>query len=109
MSSKRKELLMELVKDQPNDPFVPYALGLECIKYNTQEALEWFRRCHDNFPDYLPNYYHYANLLAELDDEDQATAVFEQGIELASVQKDDKTLSELRTALLNWQLEWDDL
>ncbi len=96
----RIDLLLEYIKDDPDDPFLRYALGLEFQKAgNDDQALEQFLLVKDRFSDYLPNYYQLGSLLVRKGDKQEAISVLNTGIELAASQGDDHTAGELRGLL----------
>ncbi len=100
----RKELLLELFRDNPDDPFTRYALALEYRKENlpgkAREVLESLRR---DMPDYLALYYQLGKLIEEAGDLEGALAVYREGHALATKQRDLKTRSELEEAI--WMLD----
>jgi len=59
----------------------------------------YFDKLITNFPDYLPTYYHAANLYLELDDIEKAKKLYNKGIVLANEQGDTNTMNELQNAL----------
>lgn len=100
----RKELLLALLKDDPQDRFARYALALEYRKENLlQKAQEVFEALKKDHPDYLPLYYQLGKLMEEAGDEQKALHVYQEGLSLAITQKDMKTRSELEEAI--WMLE----
>lgn len=100
----RKELLLSLLKEDPNDPFARYALALEYRKENLlHKAQEVFEALKNDHPDYLPLYYQLGKLIEESGDEQGAMAIYREGLALATVQRDLKTRSELEEAI--WMLE----
>lgn len=101
---KRKELLLELLRDDPNDPFARYALALEHKKENlSSEAREVLECLKHDQPEYLPLYYQLGKLIEEGGDIDDALDVYREGLAIATRQRDLKTRSELEEAI--WMLE----
>ncbi|HWA33297.1 MAG TPA: tetratricopeptide repeat protein [Cyclobacteriaceae bacterium] len=94
----RLEQLRQFAKEEPEDPFNLYALALEYLKSDQKEALNIFKRLLEKFPEYLPTYYPYAQLLAETKERKLAENVFEAGIEVAKKLNDLKTIRELQAA-----------
>jgi tetratricopeptide (TPR) repeat protein len=96
----RKEQLISLIEKEPQDIFLHYALAMEYMSESDIEnaiaKLEWIRNIN---PSYLPVYYQLGNLLAESDQEKAAIDIYNQGIELALKQGENKTAGELRSAL----------
>lgn len=93
--------IIELIKDDPDDPFLPYALALEYIKKgNHVEADSIFKTIIHQFPKYLPVYYHAAQLKIQMASPKEAIPLIESGKKLASEQRDMKTFNELTNLLL---------
>jgi Tfp pilus assembly protein PilF len=101
----RLDQLLQLFQEDKNDPFIVYGIALEYVKTDSIKANEWFTTLLNNFPDYLPTYYHAAHFFVENNDPSKAIETFQKGIMLAQKQGDLKTLAELKNALLNLELE----
>lgn len=101
----RLDQLLQLFQDDNNDPFIAYGIALEYLKTDASKANEWFNTLLNNFPDYLPTYYHAAHFFAEKNEPNKAIDTFEKGIQLAQKQGNLKTLAELKNALLNLELD----
>ena len=101
--------LKNLLKDDPEDAFLHYAMGLEYVKEgNTLLALERFEILLDKYPDYLPVYYQAAHLYLEVSDREQAEKTFKEGIALAMRLDENKTLLELSNAYNNFLYDEDE-
>ena len=101
--------LRNLLNDDPDDPFLHYALGLEYLKIHESElAIEKFNWIMHNHPDYLAVYYHAALVLSETGQLEMAEDVYKKGIALAERMQSYKTLQELKNAYHNFLLEMDD-
>jgi DNA-binding SARP family transcriptional activator len=98
----RLEQLRQFVADDPSDPVNTYALALECLKHNVDEAGSLLMSLLQNHPDYLPTYYQAATLLAAAGKQPQALAVAEQGMTLAQVKGDLKARRELQALYDEW-------
>lgn len=98
MNNERIQQLIRFVQDEPNEPFNIYALAMEFLKGQPEEAKIYFDQLLTNHPDYLPTYYHAAALYTELDERDKAAELYKKGIVLARAQKNQKTLEELQRA-----------
>jgi len=98
MNNDRIQQLIRFVQEEPDEPFNVYALAMEFLNGQPQEAKAYFDQLLAKFPDYLPTYYHAAALYADLDERDKAAELYEKGIELAQAQKNQKTLQELQRA-----------
>lgn len=94
-------MLKNMVLENPEDPFYPYALALEFIHTNRPEALSILMNVLHNYPDYLPTYYQAGLLTIESDKIEEGQAILERGIVLAQKQNDRKALNELRSLLDN--------
>lgn len=92
-------MLEQFVADDPSDPFNHYALALELMKSDKGQAKEIFDRLISTHPNYVPTYYQLAILNFELNKNEEAVAVIEQGITQAKSQNNLKAASELRSLL----------
>ena len=100
MARKSKlERLKALCAADPKNPFGWYSLAIEQKETDAREAIEVFAKVHDEHPEYLANYYHFAGTLAEEGEVERAQVIYEEGIALAKKQGDAHTLSELEAAL----------
>jgi tetratricopeptide (TPR) repeat protein len=101
----RKESLIQLLEQTPNDIFLNYALAMELqsegLVFEAIERLEWIRI---NAPDYLATYYQLAALY-QTNDKGKAIEVYQQGIVLAKSQGNNKTEKELISALELFEFE----
>ena len=100
--------LQAFLEEDPNDPFLLYALATEYQPTDVGKALVYFEQLLANHPDYLATYYQVAHLYAELGREEQAKQAFEKGIAKAKDQKQAKTEQELQNAYQNYLFEIED-
>jgi tetratricopeptide (TPR) repeat protein len=98
MQAERINFLLEQIKTDPKDPFNQYALAIEYIENQPQKSLEYFENLLTEFPEYLPTYYHAANLFFSFERLEKAKETYLMGIELAKKLKKEKTLKELQGA-----------
>lgn len=98
MNNDRVQQLIRFVQEEPGDPFNVYALAMEFIAEQPQQARTYFDQLLSEHPDYLPTYYHAADLYAQADERDRAAELYEKGIALARAQNNPKTLLELQRA-----------
>ena len=104
----RVKKLLELIEEDPKEAFNYYALALEYRKLDQAEKAEnKFSFLVEFHPDFLATYYHYADLLVYTEEFEKAMQLYEQGIKKAQEQNDQHTLSELKNAKLNLELEMD--
>lgn len=98
MNNDRIQQLIRFVQEEPGEPFNVYALAMEFLNEQPQQARPYLDRLLTEFPDYLPTYYHAAALCADLNERDRAAQLYERGIALARAQNNQKTLLELQRA-----------
>lgn len=95
-----------MLEKEPEDAFLQYALATE---YSASEkldlALNIFVRLKNSQPEYVATYYHLGKLYERLAKRDQAEEVYEQGIVVATEQKDQHAKAELNDALNNLLFE----
>lgn len=100
----RKDLLLELIRENHDDHFAHYCLALEYKKENRPaDARAVLESLLNQAPDYLPLYYQLGKLIEDAGDLSAALAVYRKGQALAIAQHDLKTRSELEEAI--WMLE----
>lgn len=107
MNTERIKLLEKYIKDEPDNPFNKYALAMEHYESNPDLSLEILRSVLTKHPDYLPTYFKAAHLLWDGEEWDKAEVVFQNGIELATRQANQKALQELTSAYQNFQIDKD--
>lgn len=102
----RLDKLLAMLKDQPNDPFLSYAVALE---YATQgykdEAISYLEALRSEQPEYLATYYQLGKQYEMKGAEEKAIAIYREGSHLAQQQGDQKTDEELRDAIEDLE-EW---
>ena len=95
----RKQRIFDLLADNPQDPFLHFALAKEYEKENKQdEALTAYKKLVAEFPDYVGTYYHLGKLYERQNDPDRAADVYEAGMKIARAQGDNHSYSELAGA-----------
>lgn len=96
----RIEKLRAFLAQSPEDAFLVHAMALELLKTGDQEqALIYFERNRQAQPAYIGTYYHLGKLLEQLNREQDAITVYEEGVLMAGKAKDAHALNELRAAL----------
>ncbi len=100
MPTDRLTQLFQIEKESSQDPFVPYAIGLEYLNIGKPEAAySYFEKAIKNHPDYLPAYYQIGKTCENLQKVDAAKTFYLKGIEIADKASDTKTKNELNEAL----------
>jgi tetratricopeptide (TPR) repeat protein len=98
----RLEQLFGLLKAQPNEPFLLFAVAKEYEKAkNLEKALEYYVELYDTSPDYVGTYYHLGKLYERLKDTDKAIRTYKQGMAMARMQGETHAHSELAGAAMN--------
>lgn len=98
--NSRIEQLLEFINEDSNDIFSRYALALEYWNLNQlEDAKVSFLEVLAIDKEYLAVYYHLGKTLQALNELESANEVFNQGIEVAISQGNQKTKAELLTAL----------
>jgi len=96
MSINRLERLLEFLENEPNDPFLKYALATEYLRLNNlDKALFFYLDLVNKHTDYVGTYYHFGKLYEILKQPNEALKIYEQGIEVAKKIKDQHALNEL--------------
>jgi tetratricopeptide (TPR) repeat protein len=108
MNEKRLAQLQEMLRSEPNDTFLIYAMAQEYMAATDfTTALTWFSRLHTGQPDYLPTYYHYGLALLQCAEEEKALQVWREGEALALKTGDRKTAAEIHELLSDFDDEED--
>lgn len=101
MSDDRLATLLDYLRDDPDDPFVRYALAQEYLKRGeTAEALRFFEELAADQPEYVGTYYHLGKLYEALGRTDDAVRTYRAGIDAATKASDTHARAELQSALL---------
>ena len=97
MQISRLEKLLEFIKNEPDDPFLKYALATEYLRINqTDAALQYYQNLVTNHPNYVGTYYHLGKLYEALNRKPDAITTYETGMKVAREQRDNHALSELQ-------------
>lgn len=100
-TTERIRQLQQLLQEDPEDPFLHYALCLELKKAGSAETGLRFEMLLESYPEYLPAYYQAALFMAETGKLEKAAKVAQSGILLAQSKNEMHTLSELKGLLQN--------
>jgi tetratricopeptide (TPR) repeat protein len=90
--------LLDFLKNEPDDPFLKYALATEYLSKNeTEKALFYFEDLLSKHPDYVGTYYHAGKLYERLDRKSEAILIYQKGMEISRIAGDNHSYSELKT------------
>ncbi len=88
MSNTRITRLLEFLENEPNDPFLNYALATEYVVLGERAlALTYFEDLISKHPDYVGTYYHLGKLYETLGRKEEAITTYKNGIEVANKQQ----------------------
>ncbi|MDB5006098.1 MAG: tetratricopeptide repeat protein [Mucilaginibacter sp.] len=97
MQISRLEKLLEFIKNEPEDPFLKYALATEYLRMNkTDKALEYYEDLTTHHPNYVGTYYHLGKLYEALSRKEDAIKTYETGMKITREQRDNHAFSELQ-------------
>ena len=95
--------LLSFLENEPNDPFLIYAVATEYRSLGDREkSLDYFEKVAKEHPEYVATYYHLAQMYIELGAQENAEITFKKGIEVSQKAKDMHSLSELQNAYNNF-------
>ncbi|HQQ94310.1 MAG TPA: tetratricopeptide repeat protein [Bacteroidia bacterium] len=97
----RLEFLKKMLKEEPDDPFLNYALGLEYLKnsHNTILAEIQFRKVTEHDPEYMAAFYQLGKLLQDQTKITEALHYYRLGLEIAEKKKEPKAIAEFLEAI----------
>jgi Tfp pilus assembly protein PilF len=100
-ATNRKSLIVEMLKNDPSDVFLNYALGIEFISENDLEnAIAQMEKVLEKDPEYLACYYQLGKLYEQKSNLERAKTYYTSGLEKAQLKNDLKTHGELSEALM---------
>jgi predicted Zn-dependent protease len=106
MPDGRIEILREYLEEDPDDPFLRFALATELLKAGQEErAVETFERLIRDDPEYVGTYYHLARLYHMMGRAEEARKTAENGIPIAVRLGESRSASELRQLLSDFDAE----
>jgi Flp pilus assembly protein TadD len=89
MMQARKQRLLAMLADEPNDPELRYMLAMEHVSEGDDEgALRLFRELFESAPDYAPAYHMAGRTLERLGRLEEARDVLRRGIPVAMKRND---------------------
>jgi len=89
------------ISKSPQDPFPRYGLAMEHkARGENTEAWAVFEELIQKFPDYVPTYLMAGGTLVALGRKPEASAIYQQGIEVATKRGDQHARRELESALV---------
>lgn len=105
MSSRsRKEQIEALLAADPNDSFLRYGLAMEYVSAGlNDEAVRHFQELVERDPDYVPAYLMGGQALARLGREEEARALLQAGITVATRKEDYHAAGEMSGLLATLQ------
>lgn len=108
MNIERLKQLEKFLKNEPNDPFLQYAIAMEWINEDREKTKQYFDVLLKDHEDYVGTYYHAARLYATLGKKDQAEEIFKKGLIIAEKAGDHHALRELKSAYNEFLFDEDD-
>ena len=94
------EQLQKMLKSEPRDAFLRYALAMEYAKQNQfADALREFRTLLDAHPDYVAGYFMMGRTQAQSGDTKSAADTYRKGIDVAKEKGDLHAAGEISDAL----------
>ena len=94
----RLQKLQEFLKNEPNDPFLKYALATEYFNIEDYDkALLYYEDLISGHPDYVGTYYHLGKLYELLGRKPEAIEIYRTGMNVARKAGDNHAYSELQT------------
>ena len=98
MNSTRLQKLLQFIENEPNDPFLKYALATEYLNNNdTGSALKYFEDLVTNHQNYVGTYYHLGKLYESLDRKEDAVTIYKEGMQVARSANDNHAFAELQS------------
>jgi Flp pilus assembly protein TadD len=99
-TTDRMQKLTAMLEKDGEDPFLPFALGMEHKKLRqTESAVEWFRRALERDPGYCVAYHQTALAYEEAGNLESAKRAYRDGIAVARQKGDQHAADEMAAAL----------
>lgn len=91
---------MDMLRDDPKDSFLRYAISLELSKAGRiHDAITELEKLYSDEPSYLALYYQLGHFYQATAQPEKALQMYEEGVKIAQDQREMKTLAELREAI----------
>jgi Tfp pilus assembly protein PilF len=101
VAKSRKEQIEEMLKDDPNDPFLRYGLAMEYVSAgDDQTASRCLQELLQVAPDYVPAYVQAGQVLVRLGLDEEARALYQNGIAVARKKGDMHAAGEMEGFLV---------
>jgi tetratricopeptide (TPR) repeat protein len=102
MNQSRILQLQQAVQAREDQPFPFYALAIEYkLVGDFENSRRFFEETLRRFPNYVPTFYHYGQLLEAISEPEEARRMYQMGVQVASEAGDAHAHSELLGALRN--------
>ncbi len=98
MKPSRLEQLIGFWQEDPDDPFILYALATEYRDSEPDKALLFYQKLLDEHPNYVGTYYHAGKLFAQMGQADKADETFRKGLSISMQAGDGNARRELQNA-----------
>ncbi len=96
MQKNRLDNLLSMLHAQPDDAFLLYGIAIEYQSASDfEKAGSYFEKLLAIHPDYLAAYYQAGLHYISIQKYEMALLIFEKGMEIAQLQKNNKTFNEL--------------
>lgn len=100
MATNRREILQQMVRQDPNNAFARYGLAMEYANSgDLKQAIDEFRALLERDESYAAAYYHAGQALEKLGQLEEARTMYEKGIDASTRKGDLHTRSEIEAAL----------
>lgn len=97
--SNRLQQLQNFLTEEPNDPFLLYAIATEYLKLeDSEQALAYYLKSISVNENYVGTYYHLGKLYEKLKDSAAAEKTYKKGMDIARTIGQQHAFSELQQA-----------
>ncbi|MBL7931542.1 MAG: tetratricopeptide repeat protein [Bacteroidia bacterium] len=101
VNTGRIDMLYGMLKKEPNDLFLNYALGMELLNNASDLSIakQQFQKVLNLNPEYVPAYYQLGKLCELLVENTEAMNYYQKGLQLAKQQSNNKAINEFGEAI----------